>query len=164
MKKIIISIGILLFLFLFFPIRIVYKDGGTIVYKALTYSITNHHKIIFDSEAAYQTGLTIKVLNHTIYEKINDPLEKEIKNGKETEKKEQMLRIHDKLYYNTNEIITIGRCGVGIEEITSFVPETEVPMQNEQVNFTGEIKYQEITEDQIDVWMNDAWYRFETRK
>lgn len=30
---------------LLFPIRIAYKDGGSVEYKALTYSVTKYHRL-----------------------------------------------------------------------------------------------------------------------
>lgn len=158
MKKIIILIGVLLFLIAFFPIRIVYKEGGTVLYKALAYSVTKHHELIED--LGYQTGTTIKILNHTVYEKKNLPSKKD----QNLSKLDRMLKLHDTIYYDTGKIITEGRCGVGIEKITEFVEENEIPTKNGQANFKGDIQYQVITEKEVDVWSNDAWYRFEKRE
>ena len=110
MKKIIILIGVLLFLIAFFPIRIVYKEGGTVLYKELAYSVTKHHERIED--IGYQTGTTIKVLNHTLYEKKNIPVKKD----QNLPKLIRMVKLQNTIYYDTGEIITIGRCGVGIEK------------------------------------------------
>lgn len=158
MKKIIILIGVLLFLIAFFPIRIVYKEGGTVLYKALAYSVTKHRERIED--IGYQTGTTIKVLNHTLYEKKNIPVKKD----QNLPKLIRMVKLQNTIYYDTGEIITIGRCGVGIEKITDFVEENEIPTKNGQANFKGDIKYQFMAENEIDIWINDAWYRFEKRE
>ena len=75
-----------------------------------------------------------------------------------------MVKLQNTIYYDTGEIITIGRCGVGIEKITDFVEENEIPTKNGQANFKGNIKYQFMAENEIDIWINDAWYRFEKRE
>ncbi len=164
MKKIGITVGIIILLILFFPIRYVYKDGGSIRYKALLYEVTKHHKIIPCNCATpkYETGITIKLLNKTVYENITNPLINE-ESEKEEEPKEKMLMLENTLYYNTGMIVTEGRCGVGIEEIKKFVPETEEPTHNEEINFRGGIKYQRITDTRVDVLIKEAWYQFERK-
>ncbi len=164
MKKIGITVGIIILLILFFPIRYAYKDGGSIRYKAFLYEVTKHHKTIPCNSATpkYQTGITIKVLNKTIYEKITNPsIEEEIK---KEEPKEKMLRLDNELYYDTGMIVTEGRCGVGIEEIKKFVPKTEIPTHNEEINFIGGIKYQRITDTRVDVLIIEAWHQFEKKE
>ena len=54
-KKRITKIIILLIatLFLLFPIKTVYKDGGTVKYQAVLYSYTKYHKII-DADEIYE--------------------------------------------------------------------------------------------------------------
>lgn len=65
-KKIAIIIALLVLLF---PIPRHYKDGGTVEYHALLYSVTNYHSIVFDHpNKAYDTGIEIKILGITVYE------------------------------------------------------------------------------------------------
>lgn len=62
-------IAMLFLLALLVPIPRHYKDGGTVEYHAILYSVTNYHSIVFDSyEKAYDTGIEIKILGITVYE------------------------------------------------------------------------------------------------
>lgn len=52
-----------------FPIPYHYKDGGTVEYHSLLYSVTNYHSIVFnDYTKEYDTGIKIKILGITVYE------------------------------------------------------------------------------------------------
>ena len=65
-KKIALIIALL---FLLFPKPRYYKDGGTVEYHALLYSVTNYHSMVFDDpNKAYDTGIEIKILGITVYE------------------------------------------------------------------------------------------------
>ncbi|HBT18995.1 MAG TPA: hypothetical protein DEA52_02960 [Clostridiaceae bacterium] len=67
MKKQLISIiVIIIILILMFPIPIRYKDGGTVRYQAVLYSITNYHAL--RGVDGYDTGIEIKILGITVYE------------------------------------------------------------------------------------------------
>ena len=44
-KNIIIILTFLIFIILCVPVRLSYKDGGTIEYKAVLYSVTKRHSI-----------------------------------------------------------------------------------------------------------------------
>jgi len=67
MKKQLISIiVIIIILILIFPIPIRYKDGGTVRYQAVLYSITNYHAL--RGVDGYDTGIEIKILGITVYE------------------------------------------------------------------------------------------------
>ncbi len=64
-KKIIIFSIIVLVLILLFPIPLRYKDGGTIKYQALLYSVTDYHAL--RGVDGYDTGIEIKILGITVY-------------------------------------------------------------------------------------------------
>lgn len=67
MKKKIIRITIIIIaLILLFPIPLRYKDGGTVKYQAVLYSITDYHA--FRGVDGYDTGIEIKILGITVYE------------------------------------------------------------------------------------------------
>lgn len=67
MKKKLLRITILIItVILLFPIPIRYKDGGTVEYKAVLYSITDYHSL--KGVDGYDTGIEIKLLGLTIYE------------------------------------------------------------------------------------------------
>lgn len=76
-----------------------------------------------------------------------------------------MVRIDDKLYYDTGRESTImGRCGNMDGEITSTVDGTEIPTENNQSNFGSGFGYQYGTDDTIEIYMNEKWFVFEYRE
>jgi hypothetical protein len=67
MKKKIVRITILIIALVFlFPIPLRYKDGGTVKYQAVLYSITDYHAL--RGVDGYDTGIKIKILGITVYE------------------------------------------------------------------------------------------------
>ena len=73
MKKKIIIILIILAIILFFPIRLVLNDGGTVQYKSLVYTITKYHKLtLVASNVEYMEGLEIKFLGIKIYSNLKN--------------------------------------------------------------------------------------------
>lgn len=62
-KLIIIAILIIMLI----PARIILKDGGSVKYKAILYSVTKINALNGDSYTGYEDGLEIKVLGFTIY-------------------------------------------------------------------------------------------------
>lgn len=62
MRIIIIIITLILML----PIPTHYKDGGTVKYQAVLYSITDYHAL--RGVDGYDTGIKIKILGITVYE------------------------------------------------------------------------------------------------
>lgn len=53
-------------LFVPFPIR--YKDGGTVSYRALLYSVTKRHELVFDE--GYYVGTEIKILGFEVFSNV----------------------------------------------------------------------------------------------
>ena len=64
-KKIIRITIIIIALILLFPIPLRYKDGGTVKYQAVLYSITDYHAL--RGVDGYDTGIEIKILGITVY-------------------------------------------------------------------------------------------------
>ena len=70
-KKIIIIIIIIVILFvLLIPIPMHLNDGGTIEYKALTYKISNVHRLTGDLEKEYEDGIIIEILGVEIFNNV----------------------------------------------------------------------------------------------
>lgn len=74
-KKTGIIIIVVILIILLFPIPLHYKDGGTVEYKAIVYSVTDYHAI-HSAEGEYLVGQTIEifgieVFDNTRVEKIN---------------------------------------------------------------------------------------------
>ena len=76
-----------------------------------------------------------------------------------------MVRVNDKLYYDTGRESTIsGRCGNIDGEITSTVDGTEIPTEDNQSNFGSGFGYQYGADDTIEIYMNEKWFIFEYRE
>ncbi len=74
----------------------------------------------------------------------------------------QAVMIEDKLYYNTNQVITLRRCGVMDGEIKYTTDEYSLPEKNDRSNFGIGYEYQRVDEHHYDIPMDnpDGWIRF----
>ena len=62
MKKIILSIVVVLIILLIIPIGIIrLKDGGSTIYKGLIYNITKVHALNEKIPGGYENGLRIEI-------------------------------------------------------------------------------------------------------
>ena len=73
-KKIVICVAIVVALVLFIPIPMRLKDGGSVVYQAVLYSVKDVHSLNPDMEsgAPYKEGVVIKVLGVKIFDNVHD--------------------------------------------------------------------------------------------
>lgn len=76
-KKVRIFVGVLALVILLFPIRTNLKDGGSVQYKSLTYSITKVHSLISEEEAIkegkvkpYVEGFVIRILGIKVFDNV----------------------------------------------------------------------------------------------
>ena len=76
-KKILVIATISVLAVSLFPIRMNLKDGGSVRYQSLTYSITKVHSLITDEEAAeegkvkpYDEGWIIELFGFTILDTV----------------------------------------------------------------------------------------------
>lgn len=69
-KKAVIIALVLAAIILLFPVRIQYKDGGSVEYRSLTYSVTHYHRISLDNPQGFDTGWKIKVFGLTVRDDI----------------------------------------------------------------------------------------------
>lgn len=72
MKKIVAIILVIILIVLVFPVKSVYKDGGSVQYKSITYTVIKYHILSEDSDDAYIEDSGIKILGVTV---------KDIENG-----------------------------------------------------------------------------------
>ncbi len=80
-KKIIIAISIIIAVVLLFPSRTVLKDGGTVKYTALLYSITKYHRLApMSSGSGYDEGISIKILGLEIFNNFKESHEQQNSN------------------------------------------------------------------------------------
>ncbi len=68
-KKLKIIIPLIIAVILLVPVKECYKDGGTIKYNAVLWSVTKHHSIAHDSagKRGYDTGTTVRILCFEVY-------------------------------------------------------------------------------------------------
>ena len=69
-KKILIAVIVIILLVLLIPIPMRLKDGGTIEYKALIYTISKVHRLNHNSKSGYDNGLIIKMFGKEIYNNV----------------------------------------------------------------------------------------------
>ncbi len=69
-RKIITVICVILALILLIPVPIMYKDGGTVEYKAVLYSIYDVHRLNPDmeSEDMFIEGIIVEILGVTVFD------------------------------------------------------------------------------------------------
>lgn len=71
MKKISIKktvIVILAVLALLLPVRLVYKDGGSVEYRAILYSVTKRHELADQNgQEGFLVGTEVKLLSFEVY-------------------------------------------------------------------------------------------------
>lgn len=92
-KKIVIGIVVFFVLALLIPVRLQMKDGGSVQYKAVLYSVTKYHQITLEAdsedeeivEAGYRVGwgieiLGIEIFNNTKYVRDADSIREVIEN------------------------------------------------------------------------------------
>lgn len=69
-KKIVITVIVIILLGLLVPIPMRLRDGGTIEYKALIYTVSKVHKLNHNSASGYDNGLIIKIFGKEIYNNV----------------------------------------------------------------------------------------------
>lgn len=91
-KKSIVILIIIIGLILLIPIPMKLRDGGSIEFKAILYTITKYHRLTVeeDGEAQYIDGIGIEILGMEVY---NNTDKSEVKERKSSNTK----RNHNKL-------------------------------------------------------------------
>ena len=69
-KKIFIAISILLAIVLLCPIPMRLKDGGTIKYQAVLYSVSDVHRLAPSTESGYEEGFVIELLGMQVFNNV----------------------------------------------------------------------------------------------
>lgn len=77
-----------------------------------------------------------------------------------------MVMVNGELYIDTGKKSTVdGRCGNMDGQITSSVPQTEMPTENNQSNFGTGFGYQYgPIEGTIEIYINDTWWVYATEE
>lgn len=72
MKGKAIAIGLILLGFiLLLPIPLRYKDGGTVEYRALLYSVYDVHRLAIEPVDGYDDGIIVEVLGFEVYNSVD---------------------------------------------------------------------------------------------
>lgn len=69
-KKAIIVLCVLLLAVLLVPIPLRLKDGGTVKYQALLYSISDVHRLAPSTASGYEDGVILEILGMQIYNNV----------------------------------------------------------------------------------------------
>lgn len=76
-KKAFIAAAVLAAVILLFPVRMNLKDGGSVQYRSLTYSITKVHSLISGEEAVrdgkvkpYDDGFVVEILEIKVFDNV----------------------------------------------------------------------------------------------
>ncbi len=60
---------ILIFIAFLIPMKIQYKDGGTVEYRAILYSVQKNHALKTENyRTGYLIGTEVRILNFTVYD------------------------------------------------------------------------------------------------
>ena len=70
-KRWMIIVAIIIAVLLLFPVPIHMKDGGSVRYQAILYSVTDYRAI--RSPGEYATGVEVKILGITVYDNNTAP-------------------------------------------------------------------------------------------
>ena len=69
-KKIAIIICVLLAIALLFPLPLRMKDGGTVKYQAVLYSVSDVHRLAPSEDSGYEDGIIIEILGKQIFNNV----------------------------------------------------------------------------------------------
>ena len=71
-KKVRIALGILLAVILLVPVQIHYKDGGSVEYRAILYSVKSVHSLALpDSGRTYNEGTVVTILGFKVFDNVD---------------------------------------------------------------------------------------------
>lgn len=158
-KKIILFIVIIAILVLLVPIPFKLKDGGSIEFKALLYTVTKYHRLNMETETGFQDGFGIKILGMEIY----NNLDKNKIHQEESEKTDipDAIMVDGRIYYSTGQKSTItGRCGNMDGYISSTVQKGTLPTKDDESNFGINFGYQKFKTNEIEVKINGEFIVF----
>ena len=146
-KNIVIIVIVILLVILLFPIPMKLKDGGSIKYRALLYTITDYHKLLLEgSNTSYIDGISIKILGVEVFNNINKK-EKTPTIGKERIKLKdlkitaknvdstKLVKFDNILYGKSNALIDYaGDFNKTIGKINFLIGEEYIPEVNGETN------------------------------
>ena len=160
-KKIIIAIAIAVAVILLFPIPLRLKDGGTVKYQAILYSISDVHRFApLENDVGYEDGIIIEILGVEVFHNVTPSIN-------EDDRSEEydlipMVKIDGVLYLDTG----FRRSETWSHtdgEITTQVAGSQKLTENDQSNFgTGYAYRFGETEGTVYVLVDTQWLVFAT--
>ena len=69
-QKIKSAIAVLFALVLLCPIPLRLKDGGTVKYQAILYSVSHVHRLALSAESGYEDGIEIEILGMQVFSNV----------------------------------------------------------------------------------------------
>lgn len=145
-KKIIISIVIVVAIILLFPIPLSLKDGGSIEFKAVLYSLTKYHQINHEVDGGYVDGIEIKILGRKILDTRKKKTEtitmteertklEDLKIKAEDIDTTRLIRFNDDLYGKSYAVIDYaGDMSKSLGKIDYLIEEEYLPIINGETN------------------------------
>ena len=76
-KKVIVTMLIVLLIILLCPIPMRLKDGGTVKYQAILYSVSDVHRLAPSTESGYEEGYVIEMLGMQVFNNVKRSSEKQ---------------------------------------------------------------------------------------
>jgi hypothetical protein len=70
MKKLICAVCIVLALVLLIPVPLRLKDGGSVEYRAVLYSVTDVHRLASEAQSGYLEGTVIEILGVEVFNNV----------------------------------------------------------------------------------------------
>lgn len=70
MKKLLTGICIALALVLLFPLPLRLKDGGSVEWNAVLYSVTDVHRLAPETESGYLEGTIVEILGVEVFNNV----------------------------------------------------------------------------------------------
>ena len=147
-KKIILIVIILIAIVFLFPIPMKMKDGGSIEYRAMLYTITKYHRLApMETESGYIDGIGIEILGVEVFNNTDKRAESyeqtverikikdvKFKNAEDTDIN-KLVKFNDIVYGQSYVLIDYaGDLNKSIGEIDYLIEEQYLPQINGETN------------------------------
>lgn len=133
-KNIIFIVGLIIITLILIPIPIRLKDGGSIEYKAVLYSITKYHTLNPESSKGYDDGWKIKILGLTIHDEKNTYIKATNKDTEITWDEITIDGVNEELLFENIDIEVLNQIGTEFQSLVE--EETEAEQENPEIVVT----------------------------
>lgn len=162
-KNIIIIVIIVMLVILLFPIPNRLKDGGTVEYSSLLYSVTKYHKLDESADDGYIDGIEIKVFGKKIYSNVEEILKsneertklKDLKIAAKDIDTTKLVKFNNVLYGKSNGLIDYaGDLNKSIGKINMFIGEEYLPQLDGETNYKELLNCNVLEANEISMVLN----------